>query len=155
MNLKIIWPGRTKNEGLRGLQAHYLDGIRKLGSCEIVETKEAKGIEEKHKGRILDIEARSLEKLFKDDYIICLSDEGKEMSSVDLARFLEKQGSIPGRSLTFVVGGFLGLAERILKRADLLLSLSKMTFSHELSRIILLEQLYRSLSLIKGRRYAK
>jgi 23S rRNA (pseudouridine1915-N3)-methyltransferase len=155
MDLRIIWPGRTKNKDLRGLQEHYLDGIRKLGSCEIIETKEAKGIEEKHKDRILEIEAQSLEKQFKDDYIICLFDEGKEMTSVDLARFLAKQGSSPGRSLTFVVGGFLGLAERILKRADLCLSLSKMTFSHELSRLILLEQLYRSLSLIKGRRYAK
>lgn len=155
MHIRIIWPGRTKNKDLRGLQDHYLDKIRQLGSCEIFETKEAKGIEEKHSDRILEIEAQSLEKQFKEDYVICLFDGGKEMTSVDLAVFMEKQASVSGRTLTFVVGGFLGLAERILKRADLCLSLSKMTFSHELSRVVLLEQLYRSLTRIRGRRYAK
>jgi len=92
-----------------------------------------------------------LEKYFKNDYIICLFHECKEMSSVELARFLKKVFSSSARAVTFVVGGFLGLVERILKRADALLSLSRMTFSHELSRVMLLEQIYRSLMIIKGK----
>jgi len=77
------------------------------------------------------------------------------MSSVEFARFLEKIASNSGRVISFVVGGFLGLEERIIKRANFLLSLSQMTFSHELSRAMLLEQIYRSLTIIRGKHYAK
>jgi len=77
------------------------------------------------------------------------------MSSPEFTRFLRDLASRSTRRVTFVVGGFMGLSERILKRADFLLSLSKMTFSHELSRIILLEQIYRALTLLRGRQYAK
>ncbi len=129
--------------------------INQLAQCELIQTKEAKGIPEKFAKRIKEIEAAGLEKNFKDDYIICLFDEGKEMSSIDFTRFLEKIASNSSRVVTFVVGGFLGLEERILKRADYILSLSRMTFSHELSRIMILEQIYRSLATIKGRHYAK
>ena len=101
------------------------------------------------------IEASGLEKYFKDDYIICLFHEGKKMSSIEFARFLEKIVSSSTRVISFVVGGFLGLEERILKRADFLFSLSQMTFSHELSRIMLLEQIYRSLTTIRRKQYAK
>ncbi len=76
------------------------------------------------------------------------------MTSVEFARFLAARDR-DGRRLGFVVGGFLGLAERILRRADLRLALSKMTMSHELCRAVLLEQVYRSLTILQGRRYAK
>jgi len=155
MKLKILWPGKTKNREVRELQEFYLRRIRELQPCELIETKEARGIEEKFEERIKDIEARGLEKHFKDDYIICLFHEGREMSSRDFARFLEKCASSSTRPIAFVVGGFIGLEDTILKRADFLLSLSKMTFSHELSRIMLLEQIYRSLTIIKGRQYPK
>jgi len=126
-----------------------------MEKCELIETKAAKGIPEKFTQKIKEIEASELEKHFKNDYIICLFHEGKEMSSVEFARFLNKLSSSSARAITFVVGGFLGLEERVLKRADTILSLSRMTFSHELSRLMLLEQIYRSLMIIKGRQYAK
>lgn len=77
------------------------------------------------------------------------------MSSIEAARFLGKIASSSARIITFVIGGFLGLEERILKRADFLLSLSQMTFSNERSRIMILEQIYRSLATIKRKQYAK
>lgn len=123
--------------------------------CEVVQTKVARGIAEKFAGRIKKIEASGLEKHLKDGYIICLFHEGREMNSTEFAQFLEKLASSSSRVITFVVGGFLGLEERILKRADFLLSLSQMTFSHESVRIMLLEQLYRSLTIMKGSQYAK
>ena len=126
-----------------------------MEKCELIETKTAKGISEKFAQKIMDIEAAELEKHFKNDYIICLFHEGKEMNSNEFARFLRKIPSSSTRAITFVVGGFLGLEERILKRADALLSLSRMTFSHELIRIMLLEQIYRSLMIIQGRQYVK
>ncbi len=155
MRIKILWPGRTKSAAVRELQEHYLKRIRALASCEIIETATARGLEERHEKKILEIEARGLEKQFKDDYIVCLFDEGREMSSKEFAGFLEKCRTGSSRTVTFVVGGFLGLAERILDRADVRLSLSKMTFSHELCRAVLMEQIYRSISIMKGSPYAK
>jgi len=155
MRIRILWPGKTRSTDLRRLQEFYLGRINQLEKCEIIETKTAKNLPEKFAQKIKEIEASELEKHFKNDYIICLFHEGKEMSSVELARFLKKLSVSSARAITFVVGGFLGLEERILKKADILLSLSRMTFSHELSRIMLLEQIYRSLMTIKGRQYAK
>ncbi|MGD8534540.1 MAG: 23S rRNA (pseudouridine(1915)-N(3))-methyltransferase RlmH [Candidatus Aminicenantes bacterium] len=155
MRIRVLWPGKTRNTDLRKLQEFYLGRINQLEKCEIIETKTAKGFPEKFAQKIKIVEASELEKHFKNDYIICLFHEGKEMSSVELARFLKKLSASSARAITFVVGGFLGLEERILKKADMLLSLSQMTFSHELSRVMLLEQIYRSLMIIKGRQYAK
>ncbi|UCE21036.1 MAG: 23S rRNA (pseudouridine(1915)-N(3))-methyltransferase RlmH [Candidatus Aminicenantes bacterium] len=155
MRIRILWPGKTRSTDVRRLQEFYLGRINQLEKCEVIETKTAKNLPEKFAQKIKEIEASELEKHFKNDYIICLFHEGKEMSSIELARFLKKLSVSSARAITFVVGGFLGLEERILKKADILLSLSRMTFSHELSRIMLLEQIYRSLMIIKGRQYAK
>jgi 23S rRNA (pseudouridine1915-N3)-methyltransferase len=155
MNIKILWPGKTKTAAVRELQEFYLKRIRALVPCEIIETAAARGLEERFGEKIKEIEAGGLEKHFKDDYIVCLFDEGREMSSKELARFFEECAGGPVRTVTFVLGGFLGLAQRILERADLRLSLSRMTLSHELVRIVLMEQIYRSISIMKGRQYAK
>jgi len=155
MKLKILWPGRTSDKNIKGLQDFYLKRINQLEKCELIETKQAKGIAERFTTRIKKIEAEGLEKYFKDDYIICLFHEGKEMNSKEFAVLLEKISLSSARVITFVVGGFLGLEEKILKKADFLLSLSKMTFSHELTRVILLEQIYRSLTILKSMQYAK
>ncbi len=155
MKLKILWPGKTRNKSLKELQQMYLEKINRMERCLLIETKEARGLTEKAGRKIMKIEADGLENHLEDDYIICLVDKGKEMSSEELARFLQEVGSNANRCVTFIVGGFMGLAERILKRAHFLLSLSKMTFSHELTRIVLLEQIYRSLTIIQGRHYAK
>jgi 23S rRNA (pseudouridine1915-N3)-methyltransferase len=155
MRLKILWPGKTRNMEIKNLQDYYLRRINQIESCELIETKEVRGLSEKEAERIKEIEAKGLEKHFKDDYIICLFHKGKEMNSEEFARFLERTSGSSARAVTFVVGGFLGLAERMLNRADTLLSLSKMTFSHELSRIMVLEQIYRSLTIARGKQYAK
>lgn len=141
MRIKIVWPGKTRDQNIKELQDSYLEKINKLERCELIETKETRRLTERMEKRILAIEANGLEKHMKGDYIICLFDKGKKMDSV--------------RSITFIVGGFLGLANGILKRAHFLLSLSKMTFSHELTRVVLLEQIYRSLTIMHGRQYAK
>lgn len=155
MRIRIVWPGRTRNEDIRSLQEYYAERINQLEPCEIIETKAAKGISEKFAEKIMKIEASQLEKHFKNAYIICLFHEGKEMKSVELASFFRKLSSSSTRVVTFVVGGFLGLEKSILEKADFLLSLSPMTFSHELVRVMLLEQIYRALSIMKRRQYAK
>jgi len=152
--LRILWPGKTRNPEWRGLQEFYLARIRQLEPCELVEVKEAKGLEDREAEKIMQIEAKNLEKHLRDDYIICLFDRGREMSSKDLAQFIGERIASP-RPTAFVVGGFAGLAAGVLERADFHLSLSRMTFSHELCRVALLEQVYRALAILKGKRYAK
>jgi 23S rRNA (pseudouridine1915-N3)-methyltransferase len=155
VRLKFVWPGRTRNRELRLLQAEYLDKIGRLAEWELKETREARGLAERETRKILEVEAEGLEKQLTNDYIICLSDGGKEMTSPELAGFLDRVSGETAGAVAFVGGGFLGLADRVLRRARLRLSLSRMTMSHELSRVVLLEQVYRSLTIMKGRRYAK
>ncbi len=155
MTIRFLWPGRTKDPALRALAEMYFERIRRYAPCEIVETPEARGPGERAPERVLDLEARGLEKRLKDDYIIVLLDEGREMTSPEFARLIGRAEGGPARALTFVVGGFLGLAPRLVERAGLRLSLSKMTMSHELCRVVLLEQVYRALSILRGASYAK
>jgi len=155
MRIKVLWPGRTRSPEFRCLEESYLERINRLAPCRLIVTGEARGLPESRPDRILTFEAEGLEKHIKDDYIICLIDKGRDMSSQDFARFLRQREAASGRSPAFVVGGFLGLAESLLAKADLKLSLSRMTFSHELSRVVLLEQIYRGLTILRGRSYAK
>ena len=155
MDLKFVWPGRTRTPELRSLQEFHLGRIRSMVACRVIESREARGMDERAAEKIKELEAQGLERHLDNDYIICLVSDGEEMSSMEFARFLEKRQLGPCGSLAFVVGGFLGLAGRILERANLRLSLSRMTFSHELARVVLLEQVYRSLTIVKGKHYAK
>lgn len=155
MELKILWPGKTQNPSLRQLQAEYLAKILRLGRCRVIETREARGIGEKNSDRILSIESAGMEKHLEGDHLVCLTDQGKMMTSKKFAGFLEETTLNHPYPITFAVGGFLGLADNLLKRAGTRLSLSRMTFSHELTRIVLLEQIYRALSILKGLHYAK
>ena len=155
MRLKFLWPGKSKSPEIRALEEFYASRIRPFAACEIIAARAARGIDEKFASRILAVEAAGLEKQLRDDYMICLLDRGKEMTSVEFARFFERRERESGRPLAFVVGGFLGLDERLLARADMRLSLSRMTLSHELCRVVLMEQVYRALTIVNGRQYAK
>jgi len=155
MRLKFIWPGKTRSPELRALQEFYAGRIRPLAGVEIIETREARGLDEKFAAKIKEREACGLEKHLKGVYSICLLDKGKEMTSEQFARFLATREQASGLPLAFVVGGFLGLAERIMTGADLSLSLSRMTLSHELSRVVLMEQVYRALTITRGQHFAK
>ena len=155
MRIKFLWPGRTKSPELRGLLGFYEARIRPFAACEVIETRAARGLGEELAGRIKEIEAAGFEKHLDGAYVISLDDRGKEMTSDELAVFLRRRETDPGKPLAFVVGGFLGLADRILEKADMRMSLSRLTFSHELARVMLLEQIYRALTVIGGRYYAK
>ncbi len=155
MKLKVLWPGRTRVKEIKSLQESYIEKIKRLSKFKLIETRAARGIDERNKEKIFEIETQGLEKHLDRDYIICLSNEGKDIDSREMAEMLKKQSLNYPYPITFVVGGFLGLSSRILNRADFILSLSKMTFSHELARIFLLEQIYRSLTIISGKNYAK
>ncbi len=156
MRLKFLWPGKTKSPELRALQGFYEARIGSLAAVEVIETREARGLEEKYAGKIKDLEARGLEKHLDGAYVICLDDQGKEMTSGEFARLLRGREKDSGKPLAFVVGGFLGLADRIAERADM----TAVAVAHDLlararAASLLLEQVYRALTIIGGRHYAK
>ena len=105
---------------------------------------------------IKEKEAERMEKYLKEGaYVIALAIEGKQLDSVELSQKIDSLGTSGTSHIIFVIGGSLGLAERILKRADYKLSFSKMTFPHQLMRVILSEQIYRSYRIINHEPYHK
>ena len=91
--------------------------------------------------------------LKKDDYLIALDERGKELSSEKLAEFLQARANESAKSLVFVIGGAFGLDEEVLKRANFKWSLSRLTFPHQLVRLILTEQVYRACTILKNEKY--
>jgi len=87
-----------------------------------------------------------------DEFVVALDEKGKEMNSIAFAEFLSEKLD-QGRAITFIIGGAFGLAEKVKERADLQLSFSKMTFTHQMIRIFLLEQLWRGFCIINGKEY--
>jgi|Deesub1362B_J571_1020462.scaffolds.fasta_scaffold00002_339 23S rRNA (pseudouridine1915-N3)-methyltransferase len=155
MKLRLIWPGKCRQPQLTLLIQQYWQRINRLVPCEIVETGEARGMPERERQKILKIEGEGIAKNIQGGYIICLSDQGHEMSSAELKDFLTRLFNSSVKTVNFIVGGFLGLDESILKKADKIISLSRMTFSHETVRLMLVEQLYRVLTMTQGLKYAK
>jgi len=94
-----------------------------------------------------------LDWLKKDDYLVALDEHGKELSSEQLSLFLQSRGNDSVRSLVFLIGGAFGLDDAVLKRANFKWSLSKLTFPHQLVRLILAEQLYRACSIGNNEKY--
>ena len=90
----------------------------------------------------------------QNDALLLLDERGESYSSVQWAAFLERQMVVnPGRDITFAIGGAYGFSEKVYKRADGMISLSRMTFSHQMVRLIFIEQLYRAFTIIKGEPY--
>ena len=94
-----------------------------------------------------------LKSLDKKTFVILLDERGERFSSVQFARILEKKMVEGNKDLVFIIGGAFGVSEEIYRRADRVISLSSMTFSHQVVRILLMEQLYRALTIIHGEPY--
>lgn len=94
-----------------------------------------------------------LDWLGKDDYLVALDERGKQMSSEELAGFIQKRSNESNKNLVFLIGGAFGLDEAVLKRANYTWSLSRLVFPHQLVRLILAEQLYRACSILKNEKY--
>ena len=94
-----------------------------------------------------------LQTISSDDYVILLDEKGKEMRTIEFSGLMEKNLMLPRKRIVFMIGGPWGFSDEVYKRSDLKLSLSKMTFPHQLVRLLFLEQLYRSFTIIKGEPY--
>lgn len=159
MNITLIAVGKIKEKYFREAAAEYekrLSRYCKLSVVEVADEKTPDKASEALEEQIKQKEAERLLKLIKEDaYCIALAIDGAKMDSVSLARHMELLGVTGKSNLVFVIGGSLGLHGSVLERADERLSFSDLTFPHQLMRIILLEQIYRSYRIINSEPYHK
>ncbi len=141
MLFKIIAVGKLKDRALEAHVGTFLQRLTPYAKIEIQEVRD--GTPESEGEKIISL----LEN--EKGYVIVLSEEGKEMTSPEFAALISQID----RKVVLVIGGPYGLAEQVKKRADLLMALSRMTFTHEMARFILAEQLYRAVMISKGKKY--
>ena len=159
MKISLITVGKIKEKYLKDAIAEYSKRLSKYCKLEIIEVADEKTPDQASKVVENGIRTKEAERIMKyikeDSYVVTLEIQGKMLSSEELASKIDQLG-IQGKShITFVIGGSIGLGEAVLKRSDFALSFSKMTFPHQLMRVILLEQVYRSYRIITGEPYHK
>jgi 23S rRNA (pseudouridine1915-N3)-methyltransferase len=150
MKLRFIWIGKTKDKNWKALQEEYLRRLSYFARCEITETKESAP----HEGPDIEGE-RILAALNQRTFAVLLDVKGDTISSQDLAKRIEEWQNRGLHEVSFIIGGANGVSRQVAEKADLSLSLSFLTFTHEMARAILLEQLYRAFTIIKGFPYQK
>jgi 23S rRNA (pseudouridine1915-N3)-methyltransferase len=156
LTIEIIIVGKTKEDSLRSLEKSYLQRIARYADIEVTAVRPGKISKGVTAADTLREEAeRILHRVRQGDFVIALGSEGVEYTSEQLASLLEKRLFSGARRLVFITGGPLGLDPAVKKRANMMLSFSKMTFTHEMIRILLLEQIYRAWSIIRGEKYHK
>ncbi len=159
MKITIITVGKIKEKYLKDAIGEYSKRLSKYCKLEIIEVADEKipdNASEVVEDAIRSKEAERILKHIKDDaYVITLEINGKQLSSEELADKVDKLGVQGVSHIAFVIGGSIGLGKEVLQKSDFALSFSKMTFPHQLMRVILLEQIYRSYRIINGEPYHK
>ncbi len=158
MNMALVCVGRLKERYWREAAAEYEKRLSRFGRFETVELPdlpEPANASPAEQAQVCRREGEAiLAKLREGDIVVALVIEGRQMDSVALSRRLEELAQT-GRRVVFVIGGSLGLSPDVVRRAQLTLSFSPMTFPHQLARVMLLEQVYRAMKISAGERYHK
>ncbi len=149
MKLEIWWIGKTFQDFTHKGYLEYIKRIQKFTDIEILEIADIKG--QSNPKSIKNLEAEKiLSKLKSDVFLILLDEKGKQFSSVEFADFIQQKDNQAIKKIIFLIGGAYGFDDKIYERANAQLSLSKMTYSHQLIRLIFMEQLYRAYTIIHG-----
>ena len=150
MKFRFVWIGKTRDKNYRELQEEYLRRLSHFVKCEIVEIRDSAPHDTK------EIEGkRIIEKLNQNSFVCLLDVIGKGISSPDLAHEIEKWQNGGMKEVSFVIGGADGVSTEVAAKANFRLSLSFLTFTHEMARVVMLEQLYRAYTILKGYPYQK
>ena len=159
MNISVISVGKLKEKYLKlGIEefSKRLSKYCKLDLIELEDEKCPENLSEKDMEIVKNKEGqRILSKIKNNSYVIAIAIDGKNLSSEELADTISKLAVRGNSHITFIIGGSLGLSDEVLKRADYKLSFSKMTFPHQLMKLILLEQVYRSFRINNNEPYHK
>jgi len=159
MKIKIVTVGKLKEKYLKDGIAEYSKRISRFAAVEMIELADEKTPDrasDSENEKILNLEGnRILSKIGDREFVVVLAIEGKTLSSEEFSSQLE-QASINGSStLTFVIGGSLGLSKEVKKRANLSVSFGRLTLPHQLMRLVLIEQIYRAFTIQQGSPYHK
>ena len=152
MKIKCIAIGKTKSQDFSSIIKSYLSKINHYINFEFIIINEIKSIKNKSIQKNKEAEA-ILKNIKVDSHIILLDENGKELSSISFSKFIQHHLNSSKKEIIFIIGGAYGFSDKLLKRANEKISLSKMTFSHQMVRIIFLEQLYRSFTILKNEPY--
>jgi len=159
MNIKITAVGKLKEKYLKEALEEYtkrLSRYAKISITELQDEKTPENASEKEEDMIKKTEGDRILKSIEDDsYVIALDLNGNMLSSVEFSSIISDLGVQGKSNINFIIGGSLGLSPEVLKRADYKLCFSKMTFPHQLFRVMLLEQIYRGFRIMKGEPYHK
>ena len=152
MNVKLLVIGKTNNNNLNDLINLYSKKLNHYVNFEIIVLKDPKKNSNKYTQK--EEEARLvLSKLKKNDYVILLDENGIEYGSVNFSKYIQTKMNSGLKNLYFIIGGPYGFSNDIIARSNFKLSLSKMTFSHEMIRLFFTEQLYRAYSILNNEPY--
>lgn len=159
MKITVVSVGKIKEKYLKMAIDEYAKRLSKYCKLEFVEVADEKtpdNASEVVNSKIKEVEGeRIIASIKKDAFVIALAIEGESITSEALAKKIDNLGISGNSNIVFVIGGSLGLSPEVLARADYKLSFSKMTFPHQLMKVILLEQIYRSYRIIKNEPYHK
>lgn len=159
MKITVLAVGKIKESYLKEAIEEYKKRLGRYCRLEIIEVSDEKTPQQAGQALEEGIKAKEGERLLRhipeDSFVITLEIPGKQATSKELAHKIEKLGIFGTSHIIFVIGGSLGLSQKVLSRSDWALSFSKMTFPHQLMRVILLEQVYRSYRIIQGEPYHK
>jgi 23S rRNA (pseudouridine1915-N3)-methyltransferase len=154
MRLHLVFVGKTREPYLREGIEDFLERLRRYVPVEVKVVRAERLARNQQAEQVVELESdRVMAAVPGDSHLVVVDRLGKQVSSQNLARWwdrLEREGC---RKLCFVVGGVLGFSDEVRRQAQTLLSLSRMTFTHEMSRLILLEQLYRACTILRGEKY--
>lgn len=154
MDIQLITIGKTNIKYIKEGIEEYCKRLRRYVSYSLVELPDAKRSGKISEDEQKEAEGEILLKQFSDsDTVVLLDERGRQYTSREFAGFLEKQMASGRKRLLFVVGGPYGFSQKVYDRADSLLSLSKMTFNHEMVRLFFTEQIYRGFSILHGLPY--
>lgn len=159
MKITIVCVGKIKEKFYQDAIAEYAKRLSRYCSLTVTEVRDEKTKEQATETELAMVKDREGERILKaireDGYVIALAIDGKPLDSVEFSRKIDQLGLGGTSHIYFVIGGSLGLSDAVLQRADFRLSFSRMTFPHQLMRVVLLEQIYRSYRIINHEPYHK
>lgn len=159
MRVTIVCVGKLKEKYWRDAVAEYSKRLSRYMRLEIIELADEKAPETMSPAQEAEVKEKEGQRILRnvrdDAFAVVLAVEGKQLSSEELAEFMEKKGISGVSHIQFIIGGSLGLSPAVMQRADFALSFSKMTFPHQMMRVILLEQIYRAERIQRNEPYHK
>lgn len=159
MNITVIAVGKLKEKYLKQGIEEYLKRLTAYAKVHIVEVADEKAPENMSEAEMEEVKQKEGERILghikPDTFVITLEINGKMLSSEQFAAKMDELATYGKSKIAFVIGGSLGISEAVQKRSDLALSFSKMTFPHQVMRLVLLEQVYRAFRIVRGEPYHK